>query len=178
MTTTITDHSADIDLNMYEVGRQPAPSPVEMDLALDQVRAELARVDNKAIGMFALDLGLLTIAAAGLTRPGLAATAVVTGAVLTVGPLVGSMLALLAALMPRLGGGHGIVAYANTSGAADVEQAVVVDNARRAMRLRWQSRSTVRKYQRIRTAVLLAGAAIVTGTTLAAAVSGMSLINQ
>lgn len=147
----------------------PVPDPVWFTDRMSDVRAELVRVDSKAstlmaVAGVAVTVGVATLARADLPGPALAA-GVVTVA------LVAAAVGLLAcAVRPSLNGGYGMVRYATTT-PGDLMTEATADPltvaAELAHSLGWLSRTGVRKYRWVRTAVdlLLAG---LTGTAVTA----------
>ncbi|MEU1883930.1 Pycsar system effector family protein [Micromonospora sp. WMMD987] len=150
----------------------PVPDPVWFTDRITEVRAELARADTKASTLMAVAGAALTVGVAILARTDLPGPALAAG-VVTVG-LVGTAVGLLAgAVRPCLGGDHGLVHYAAAVPGDLMTEATtspLTTTAERAHHLVWLSRTAVRKYRRVRTAVdlLLAG---MVGTALTAALA-------
>ncbi|MEV4772138.1 Pycsar system effector family protein [Micromonospora humida] len=150
----------------------PVPDPAWFTDRITEVRTELARADSKASTLMAVAGAAVTVGVAILARTDLPGPALAAG--VTTVALVGTAVGLLAgAVRPRLGGGHGLVRYAATAPGDLMTEATappLTAAAERAHHLVWLSRTAVRKYQRVRTAVdlLLAGMA---GTAFTAALA-------
>ncbi|MGC5662736.1 Pycsar system effector family protein [Micromonospora sp. WMMD723] len=139
----------------------PVPDPAWFTDRITEVRTELARADSKASTLMAVAGAAVTVGVAILARTDLPGLALAAGVVTVT--LVGTAVALLAgAVRPCLGGGHGLVRYATTAPGdlmAEATAPPLTAAAERAHHLVWLSRTAVRKYRRVRTAVdlLLAG---------------------
>ncbi|MBM7079125.1 Pycsar system effector family protein [Micromonospora humida] len=139
----------------------PVSDPVWFTDRITEVRAELARADSKASTLMAVAGAAVTVGVAILARADLPGPALAAG-VATVAA-VGTAVGLLAgAVRPSLGGGRGLVRYATTTPGDLMTEATappLAAAAERAHHLVWLSRTAVRKYRRVRTAVdlLLAG---------------------
>ncbi|WP_433228908.1 Pycsar system effector family protein [Micromonospora sp. CA-248260] len=147
----------------------PVPDPVWFTDRITEVRAELARADTKASTLMAVAGAAVTVGVAILARTDLPGPALAAG--VTTVALVGTAVGLLAgAVRPCLGGGHGLVHYAAAAPGDLITEATAPPlsaAAERAHHLVWLSRTAVRKYRRVRTAVDLLLAGLV-GTALTA----------
>ncbi|MGX4658058.1 Pycsar system effector family protein [Micromonospora sp. SCSIO 07396] len=147
----------------------PVPDPVWFTDRITEVRAELARADSKASTLMAVAGAAVTVGVAILARADLPGPALAVGVATVVA--VGTAVGLLAgAVRPSLGGGHGLVRYATTTAGDLMTEATappLAAAAERAHHLVWLSRTAVRKYRRVRTAVDLLLAGLV-GTALTA----------
>ncbi|MEV0942461.1 Pycsar system effector family protein [Micromonospora wenchangensis] len=153
----------------------PVPDPAWFADRITEVRAELARADSKASTLMAVAGAAVTVGVAILARTDLPAPALAAGAATVA--LVGTAVALLAgAVRPCLSGGHGLVRYATAAPGDLMTEATappLTAAAERAHHLVWLSRTAVRKYRRVRTAVdlLLAGMVGTALTSLLAALA-------
>ncbi|MEU1756981.1 Pycsar system effector family protein [Micromonospora matsumotoense] len=150
----------------------PLPDPAWFTDRITEVRTELARADTKASTLMAIAGAAMTIGVAILARTDLPTPALAAG--VTTVALVGTAVALLAgAVRPCLGGGQGLVHYATSAPGDLMTEATappLTAAAERAHHLVWLSRTAVRKYRRVRTAVDLLLAGLV-GTALTAALA-------
>lgn len=143
-----------------------APTMTPVDTALTAVRAELARVDNKATALLGfagagLSAGLAVLGSGRLT--GLPAV----GAWVGVAALLAGVVALGLALRPRLGGGWGFMAWAGQA-PEEVLLSLYADETRAAHELVSLSRSVRAKYRRVQAGMVLLAVALADAVITAA----------
>ncbi|MCX5066720.1 hypothetical protein OOJ91_12600 [Micromonospora lupini] len=118
----------------------------------DELRAQLGRVDTKALGLSAINLGAVGLFGAALVRTDVP-DAVRVGAGAGTAVVLWSLWRLLNAVAPILTGDYGFVAYARTNTPAQLERAIIADQVDEQREIRWLSRIVRRKYQAVRGAV-------------------------
>jgi hypothetical protein len=131
------------------------------ETALAEVRAEIARVDTKASILAGLSLAAITGGAALASKAHL--TGFALAAAIATAALIGAALVLLGlAIRPALNGDHGFMRWASHQTEDDLaEDLIYLDNGDDNTIKVWSlSRATRLKYQRVRLAVDLLGAAI------------------
>jgi hypothetical protein len=134
-----------------------------IDRASTAAEAHLSRADSKAAALLAISGAALTVQMAAATRAGRLPVLGVVFGVVALGCTAGAIVALVDAIRPRLGGGHGLVVWATG-------QPTDPDPARR---LTWTARAALAKYRRIALAAWLLLAAL--GSALAALAAAVGL---
>ncbi|MFG2046070.1 Pycsar system effector family protein [Micromonospora sp. NPDC048935] len=118
----------------------------------DDLRTQLARVDTKALGLSAINLGAIGLLGAVVVQAN-TPNGVRVGAGAGLAVVLWSLWFLLAAVAPNLTGNHGFVAYARANTPADLDAAIVADQADQRREIRWLSSTVKRKYQSVGSAV-------------------------
>ena len=135
------------------------------------VQAQIGRADTKASILTGLSLAALTGGTAVASKAHLDGFAV-TGAALTAGLIAAALILLGAAIRPALGGNYGFVRWAAAPDAHHLRKDLARKSADEAQEadaahLLLMARSARCKYQRIRLAVDLLGAAVATAALTA-----------
>lgn len=122
--------------------------------ALTLIRTELSRVDNKALGLAAINLGAI-----GLYGTVLRGSDIVYplrgGAAVGLVLVVLSLVRFLLATRPNLSGDSGFVRYARVNSRAALDVVVARDQGDQAGQVLWLSKCVQQKYQHVRGGVHL-----------------------
>lgn len=138
---------------------------------VDEVQAQMVRVDTKSAMLFAVSGTALTVGVATLARVNLPIVAAIAGW-LAVGLIAVAVVSLGMAVRPMLKGDHGFIRYARAESIADlvtVAERISADEATyRSTQLLFLSKAVRRKYRRVQVAVdlLMAGLAATLLTAL------------